>query len=433
MSHALDSFNTAFLIGSGPHFHSKLTKWRFTERVYRGYEIEGLLTQREQREPKEAFKERKQISTYTNYFAHCIDAHAGVLLQEPPEIDWGNLGDPENPSDLAYRIKRDIDGTGTTLFAHLRKAANELMLKGEVGGLVDGITENGVAPAYVIPPQDIVNWNSNETEFKIRRDEPHQMDREVEVEIDRDYYTAWSPEGFEHYQIDNEEEELLPFPEDEQGFTEFENGFETVHGKPIPPFFRVELPVLRQISYNLANNAISIYEMESVRDMGLRSTGFGYLVIYAEDNVFDDVVEDIKNNNIVIQGDPDSNRSHQFVQPNFEAAEMMDDVVHRKIRQFYTTAFKEFQRAGRMNQTGTKTAANTEENISAFLSTVAFSLEEYARNLLRLLEQQHYPNKDPKSDVTMKRKFSSPEMTLTQKVERNDESQQTQSINNEQD
>lgn len=400
-----------------PDYHVNLQEWRYIEDIYIGRNIANKLVKRTQRETKEEYEERQNIFTFQNYFAHTIDSNAGRIMEEEPEIDWGHLGDVEDPSSLAFRLYHNIDGTGMNFNTYLRRSINELILKGEVGGLVDGMNDNQGIHAEVLDPMNIVYHSPDKTHFRVKREAfPNEYTTYEDLER-LDFYTVFTPEGREHYSYNKDDDMVIRYEpdNDQEGYIPYSTPYENRFGKPTPPVWRVELPIPRNIQYQQAQAQMKITEMESVRDMGMRKTGFGYLVIPAGEDERDDIRQGIVNNkDAVIFIPKDSSRGVDFEQPDFTSATQMEKIIKEKKIAFYKNAFRDYERAGKLYQSATSRAADTQESVSSYLSLVALALEEHIQRLLFFIEKTYYPEREPLSQVTFQRKYGVPKIEVEQ-------------------
>lgn len=398
----------AIITSTHPDYTDQQRKRELVMDAYTGDDIEKHLTRREQFESKKEFKERKSISAYTSYFGNILDAHTGVLFQHSPERDFGLLGDPENRQDVAYQVFKDVDGRGKNYNTMVREAANQLQLKHEAYALVDGLDAYGVAPVHLIPADDVVNWTDDYQRVKIRRDVEHP-DFENAAEEDDDYYTVFSPEGYEHIRVNGDGDVIS------EGRGEFSQMYRSISGRPVPPVVRVELPIPRFVTHNLAEQSIAIYEAETVRDMSLRTSGFGFLQISAEDReTAQDILDGFERGDKVAQISPEASRDHKYISPNFQGTEARREDVKHKIENLYRTGFKELQQKAQLYNPATEILSNNEKNRSAYVSVIAYALEELENQVLHLLEQTHFPDRQPESRVEWPKRFAAPRVEIAQ-------------------
>jgi hypothetical protein len=383
-----------------PEYTDNIKKWTLASDFYeaRFYDNEKTLKQylikRAQGESDDAFNERKDLLDYTGVFPHVVDSLAGMLFSAEhkavrvwDEENGGAMGDPEDHNTIAGKLKRDADGKGTDWETMWKKAAIDLIVMHRKWCLVDGFTEGREIPTiHLLDPQDVTNWRYAsdgrliEVLVKEELDVRGSIQDTPELETQ---YILYNLEGWQRYTVT--ESGVVPVGGDGGSGT-----YEYVDSgdQPILPIFTVKLPMRRHVGYNLARKQMVIMNRESSRDQSLRVAEFAKLVLFADNTMFEKMVEQLKEGSNVLQADPNGN-AHQYITSNHEPARLGGEILMEKIKNFYITAFKEYADSARV-KTATEVQQDLASGIGAFLELVAGAVDELENGAFWRVEQSMF-------------------------------------------
>ena len=111
-------------------------------------------------ESEAAFSERQALAQFSPLLGDALDAVAGELMEALPRVerDWGSLGDPTVPGTVAYRISRDVDGSGMDYDVAIHRGVLTALLYNEVWAVVEGPSGTAEGKVRILPPTAVPNW-----------------------------------------------------------------------------------------------------------------------------------------------------------------------------------------------------------------------------------------------------------------------------------
>lgn len=369
-----------------PHYANMLAKWQLTRAFYSGIDTEGYLLMHRQGESESAYRERVELAHFNAYLGDVIDSLAGLLFEKEDEVvrDWGGLGSPDTDGTIAHRIWTDCDAQGTNYSTLLRRFAVQVLLHQEMFCLVDAPVGSREARIRLIPPTDVPNYLPDMTQVVVREsvDERVSLTEKPEPQTQLVVYT---PQGWTRYRKSAGGQGVVVA---EGTYSDTGRGYINRHGEPIPPIFRIELPFVRYVAYQLARSARVLYNTESDRDNLQRAASYPKIVLSADDDLYDKLVGELRKGSNVLQRDP-SYGDHYFIAPQTDGVQAATEVLDKKVKRFYDSGWRLYDSEGKIHQTATGAALERSSGLASALAMIASTLEEFETTVLWLLAQSY--------------------------------------------
>lgn len=411
-----------FLENRHPFWNKMHDRWDYTWENYTGeyaahdrYELftrtnkkvlesDKYLHRKVQAETVEAFLERIYTSDPIMVFSTAVDSLNGIAYStdDNTERDFGDLGDPEDPSSTAYRIFHDADGSGTNWVPLMKQMGIKQTVLHRIWGLVDGIKETtyeteggdtvsdvvGEATVHLIDPQSVVDWypNNNPTEVLVKEQADMRTSIMDSADREKDTYMLYTLDGWSRW-VDSEGS---PQMIDEGEYTFYRDSERELRTLPI---FPVEIPLPRDLGYLLSVKQNHLYNAKSIRDFSVRNMSFAFLQIVADEKQYDDIMADIKNGFRVLRKDPDASGEHGYKSPPSDYLSEAGEILDKDKQAFMESAFKTYGDAAKQ-VTATEIRQESRSGVEAFLNLLVTSLDEFENHVLFLMEQIYFPE-DP--------------------------------------
>lgn len=375
---------------------------------------EKHLFKRVQGETNEQYEERRKQADYLPLFGTVVDAITG-RLQTAEKKDFRvweeegqlGLGHPSEKESVAGKLWYDIDGAGTNYLTQLAEVAITLAALHTVWGVAEGVGLDedgkrvGESSSRYIDPRAVVNWIDDDAGNPIEVLVRHTKDLRTSV---RDKikpqvrYRLYALEGYEDFHVikDGDKESV-----ESQGFKPYAPGFvfykQADRREKILPIWRTRLPLRRMVGHLWADKNNIIFNRESQRDNLLLVANTPLLQLVADEETKKIIEADREKGSNILMSDPRSTRSHEFMAPSSEPAQISSDVLQKKIEHFFLSAFRSYEDAVK----GTQTTATEIDHKSAmgeetFLNTLATAMDEYESNEWWRLEQINFPDEPAK-------------------------------------
>ena len=397
-------------------------KWRYSQQVYDGSAFEygeGLndgsngseilnsaqyyIPKKEQRESDEQYKERLKLIDPATYFATGADSLVGtVSTSESEDIrtftdDKGRgLGDPTDPSSLAYQFINDSNGNGLNWEFVPKEAGIKLVIKHNVYVLVEGVSRNsedeqiGGSKVHIIDPEAVINKlykNGSLVAVRVKeiRDVRTSMDsKESNVECFIDYEL----DGWKRWRYD-ENGGKIPVGDNPEGTYSYWRTRE--RKEKILPIFEVRLPLDRPVGYIWAKKCLAIANLESALDHAYRNTSFAFFSPAMSKTQYDEFKENYKKGFNSARVDPESKQAHSFIAPPSGHFDSMKAYIEQKIKNFFYNMFKDYGDVAK-ERTAAEIRLESQTGIEAFLVLLAGQLDEMENQVFWRLEQANFPD-----------------------------------------
>jgi len=383
-----------------PHYEEMKPRWQMVRDFYEGLVVNQdvarrYLARRFQGEPLAAFDERLALTDYTPHLGTLVDSLGGMLfgVEDRASRVWTaddgvvGLGDPADPSTLAFMLWHDADGRGTMWPTLWRQLALDLIAYCEVWVLVDTFsTTSGRPVVKIINPMCVPNWLEGTTGItSVLMKEGRDLRKTLEEDpASEDTWIRWEHEGWTRW---TKTSDGTPKQIDE-GFY----AYQTREGDPTLPIFRVCLPVRRYVTWLLANKMKVLYNMESVRDFGLRTAGFNKLVLSVEtDEQFEGLRRRISQGENLLPLSKNVSSAHQYIQPPSEPTTNATNVLDKKVEHFWISGFKMYADAASAQQkTATEINQDVASGVGAFLQLLKAGVDDAENGAFYRLEQAEF-------------------------------------------
>lgn len=345
------------------------------------------LVKRVQGESQEAFDERAKLADLSNHFAAIVDALAGMVFAVDSQAKRvfsdetsKGLGAVDDPDSTIGRLMRDADGYGTGWLTLHKMLATRLIVFHSYWGVVDADAEKNPVLRYV-DPLSVTNWRyagNRLVEVLIKE----EMDTRTSIESEdiselESTYVHYKLDGWQRYKLDKDG---APVPMNSGVYTYKDRlGIESL------PVYHVQLPLGRAIGYTLAKKQNVIFNQESARDHLLRVANFPKLVLFADDTLYDSLVDALKKGSSVLQQKPEGS-AHTYIAPSAEPVTAAGEVLKRKVEEFYQQGFKMYGDAA-AQKTATEVRQDVAAGVGAFLQLLSAALDDAENNALWRIEQ----------------------------------------------
>jgi len=371
----------------------------YTGEVLESDRVSSYLVMKSQGETQEAYKERCQLADYTNHFATLVDELAGMIFAVEGQANRVFLDEEDNglgaTDDLDTpigRLYQDADGHGNGWLTVWKQAAVELIHSRKIWVVADATDETPLV--RIFPASAVPNWRYEDgTLVQVVLKETTDVRTDITQEpVQEERFVVYGTKGWQRYKIakddqGGESEVLL----EEGAYT---RGFEAPDGTPALPIFPVELPMRRFVGWLMAKKAISMFNLESIRDYGVWKAGFSKLVLPGDDDYYTRMVEELKKGSTVLQGymSEQGSGNPTFIAPDSGPATATSEVLKRKVEEFYITGFREYGDAAR-EKTATEVRHDVAQGVGAFLQMLAAALDTGENGVLWRIEQIEFDDR----------------------------------------
>lgn len=410
-----------------PEFDDNEDKWINSWRHYTGtYATDYIgtyLHRKEQRETTEAYEERKDLTDPVLHFPTAVDGLNGILFAQDEDTDrqWGALGDPDEPDSNAYTLQRNADGDGTNWNPLMKQVGIRLTVMHKLWGLVEGVQteedEEGntvrtlkEASVKLINPQSVVNWwpdDGNPQQVLVKEETDMRASiRDSDKDQEADVYVLYELNGWTRFQVREFENEGEIMKEEiilNQG--EYEYWADTDRSMQVLPIFPVEIPMPRHVGHLLAKKQEHIFNKKSRRDFAVMNMSFSLLILGAEKDQYDDIINNLEKGYNVLREEPDASGSHRYISPDSSYLQNFGNLLEKDKEDFYDAAFKHYGDAAKQS-TATEIRLESRSGIEAFLTLLVSSIDEFEEAALWRLTQVYSPNPSDWGTAGVKRSRS---------------------------
>lgn len=371
-------------------------KWVYAQDHYTGDlldKMEEYLIQRAMGEELEAFNERVYTSDYTPLLPAVVNSLAGQLFEAEVKTtrSFGQLGDPTDLQTPAGRLWRDADGKGDGWLTIWRKAVIDLIVSRKIWCLVD-VDEFKNTQVHILNPRDVVNWRmqgGRPVEVVLR--ESVDLRESVRDNTSPEYqYIVYTLGGLQRFRrVQGAEDGSGATVSELTGLIEY--SYQDPSGRPVLPIFPIELPLNRDVGYQLARKANAIFNKGSMRDWLLRVSNSPYLVLSAAEDAFEETTAKLRKGARVIQEDMRnlSGPGTRFIAPSSEPARVSMEELKRAVEEFYVSAFRAYNDSA-IERTATEIRQEVSAGAGAFLALLKASIDDAENHAWFLIEQQQF-------------------------------------------
>ena len=385
-----------------PHYTRMMPKWKLVQDFYEG-EVANIevgrfyLQRRYQGEPQAAYDERLSLADYTPHLGTIVDSLGGMMfsVEDRATRVWSTddqigLGDPNEVGTMANSLWWDADGLDTAWTTIWRQFAIDLIAYTEMWVIVDSHSAPNDRPVVkLVRPTMVPNWIAGATgATTVLMKEEQDVRTSIEQEPDCvDTWIKWSLDGWTRWRKDKDGVAVQLVGAEGAGTYKYVDR----EGDPALPVFQVRLPMRRYVTWLLAKKANVIFNLESVRDFGLRNAGFGKLKIGVEtQEQFEGIKQMIMDGNNVIPQSKDA-PEHAYINPPSEPTVNAGAVLDKKIEHFWISGFKMY---GDAVSAGAKTATEVKQDVSsgvgAFLQLLKAAVDDAENGAFYRLEQAEF-------------------------------------------
>lgn len=393
-----------------PVYRLNAEKWMFAADHYTGdvldsQRIRYYLQQRALGETDESYEERVRLADFTPHFGRLSDALCGMLFQVEADAnrsfgeldregDQKGLGRPADPNSVIGQLWRDADGDGNGWLTLFKQLAGELVVNNMGWVFVDG--RDGEPVVQVINPLRVINWRHQDGVLKealldIRADSYASIKQSKSSARFEKQYLYMSVDGWERWRKIKRDDgtfAAVPVVDADGNPVGGAWSFEDIRGNATIPLYQVTLPLKRPVGYIMARKSNAIFNKESERDHLLRIANFPILNVMGGDDVYDAVVDALRNGARVLKN-KEGETPHTFAAPDTGPAAVASEVLVRKVDEFYVTGFKEYGDAAR-ERTATEVRQDVNSGVAAFLQMLKSAVDDAENQALYRLEQQQF-------------------------------------------
>jgi len=353
------------------------------------------LMQRSQGETVDAYIDRVMVSRYPRHFGRIVASFIGSLLQveDEKQTQWGpddgeGLGDPMEAGTVLHGYWQDIDGAGTDWPMMIVEALDALITKHGQWYFMDPPADGrGKARLHLLQQENVLNWrreNGRLVEVLLRE----TIDRRTSIRDETplgERYLYVTLDGWERYQRDEDGDAV--FIEGQEWAVPFYRTPERQERRLPIGWERINLA--EPVGYNTALDARYLYNLLSDVRWAIRRTSFSKLA--PTDFLTEEQAELAKET--LAQGHNFLTFPGNFIAPDASVYEVGYDIYKEEVRDFYVTALQSYEDAAR-ERTATELRQEKSAGPHSFLSVLAAAIDEYANDLLFLIEQIERPD-DP--------------------------------------
>lgn len=414
-----------------PEYNEKVSEWQEAIDFYNAHastrKVGTYLEKKTQRETDDGFKERQKTTEPMLLFPTAVDGLCGIMFNNEDQAirEWGAFGDPENPDDIAYRLKQDADGEGMDWQSLFKMSAIKLTTTHRIWGVVDGLKEIiynegtdleerekvGDATIHVLDPTFVINWYpSNGQPEQVVVKEKYDSRRNIDDPFPLDdVYIKFDLDGWERFRIVERNEGSKKISEMQvmnAGSYEF---YRTKEKKDrILPIYKVEIPMPRDVGFLLARKERAIWNLQSVRDFAVRALSFALFRVMVEgEDDWNKIKKALMEGTSLVPQYAKEGHPHDFISADASWLTEAGEILKKKVEDFFHSAFKEYGDAARQ-RTVPEIRLESQTGIEAFLALLVDSVDEFENQALWRMEQIYFDNPSQwgQASVTRSRDFT---------------------------
>lgn len=346
------------------------------------------LFRRAQGENPDAFSERARISKYPPHFAQIVDRHVGaVQLAGYKTNRWtteegeGPLGNPNEDGSVVDHLMDNADGDENSWQAVQTKALKHIFLFLRGWALVDGRTEEMPRPRVIIlNPESVTNWRMQGGRL-VDVILSEEVDSRDSIQDDSETETRFIHYNLQGWQRFNEDGE--PITER----VEYDNPlWETEdRARRILPIVRTDLGFDRDLPHNIATDQEYVYNQLSDIRMMLRLTAHPKLQIDADDQQYDETIQELLRGSNVFNAEGAS-----WLVPDYNQIGAAYDQYKAEVQEMYQTAFQQLENEARQ-KTATEITQKDQRGRQAFLVHLSDRADEFENAVRWRLAQLEAP------------------------------------------
>ncbi|HXE83420.1 MAG TPA: hypothetical protein VN513_08820 [Gemmatimonadales bacterium] len=405
-----------------PEFRIQKPKWLVSTEVYSGAimdpeKLPRYLVQRAIAEHTKAFEERMRTVDYTNHFATVVDGLSGMMfaVEEEATRTYTNesgfgLGDPDDPKTPMGQLWQHAtpDGEGWLMvFKQLMIAlcvTHVQWMLVYTGPTADG--SPGAPMLKSISPLAVPNWRYRENvlvEALVEEDVDARESMQQDPDLIVRQFMHYTTDGFQRYQLEKRESQpewpgnLITINAETGGIENVDYGFYhfvSPTGVPALPIFPCKLPMRRDVGYLWARKALSIFNMESMRDALIRNANTPRLGVGGTRSEYEATVDDIAAGASVVHMPNGSTHRPEFFGPSPDSVNTANATLERKVEEFFNTAHQAYGESARQ-RTATEAKQDVAKGAGAFLNLTKGALDDAENGAAWRIAQILYPN-EPK-------------------------------------
>ena len=361
---------------------SNMNNWEFLKNAYFGTGgfVGGGYIEKYDKESQQKYLSRKKSAYYLNYCATVIDTYNAHLFKK------SIVRKSDNP--YYNRFIENCNGAQKGIDTFMKEAFLYAQIFGysfvvidksdtEVKTRLEEFEENALPYAYVLPPQNIIDWSIDaKGEFnwvKVIEDIPRDANNFLDPKDMQTFYRIWTKEGFFLF---NEKEELVKKGE---------------HNLGVVPFVLLQNKkgalgsiVGRSEIHDIARISKRLYNLCSELDDLLRSQTFAILTYPALDAK--DLSDVELGTDRILTYDPSSSFAPSFISPSADATKAYETRIDTLIEETYRLARLRFK--GGVSSSGVALAFEFEKTNQA-LCDKALNLQQAEINIARIVSRWH--------------------------------------------
>lgn len=399
MADAIPGAKKSWLEYEHPEYAARKAQWTFAWDHYTGEvlleeNLKKYLPRKGQGESPEAYAERLSLADFGLLFGTAVDTLLGMLFGVEDEANrvWtteenAGLGDGADPKTVAGRLMRDADGQGVGWISTWKDCGRYLTVTHDCWVFVD--SADGDARVRILPPGCVPNWwhKGKQLAAVLIKEEADLRGSIQDKPTCETRYLLVDAQGFQRYTLDEKTHQ-------ETALTGAENvgthTFVDRNGKPIPPIFRVRLPLARYVGWLLAKRENAVFNRESERDNLLRVANFPKFNVFATGDDFDKIVAQLKDGANVLENAKDG-PGHSYAAPESGPAAIATEVIKDKRESFTLAAFKAYGDSARAQQaTATEIKQDVAAGVGAFLELLRGKLDDAENQAMYLVAQAEF-------------------------------------------
>lgn len=382
-----------------PEYVARKAQWEFAWDHYTGEvllpeKITKYLPRKGQGESPEAYRERLDLADFGLLFGTAVDTLLGMLFGVEDEAnriwsteDNAGLGDHADAKTVAGRLWRDANGQGVGWISTWKDSARYLTVTHDCWVFVDAA--GGDAQVRILPPSCVPNWWHNGAGVLDTVLIKEEADLRGSIEAAPKHETRYlrvDARGFQRYVLNDDHTETALAGAENVGT----HAYVDRQDRPIPPIFRVSLPLARYVGWLLAKRENAMFNRESERDNLLRVANFPKFNIFATGADYDRVVAALKGGANALENAKDG-QGHAYTAPPSEPAAIATEVIKDKRESFTIAAFKAYGDSARAQQaTATEIKQDIAGGVGAFLELLRGKLDDAENQAMHLVAQAEF-------------------------------------------
>lgn len=414
---------------TGNGYQADAAKWQYVDDVATGAfldddKVQTYLPQRLPKESQAAYTERTTLARGDMLYPRTLGSLTGMIAAvekdttrrfESGEGTLG-MGEPEDPTSIAYRLTHDYDGDRTPLRVFWRRALGRLLRRQEQVFIVEGPalrqiegedsgsrTEMvGSSHVRMIPPQNLTARRfegGKLVECIAKGSTIIQADLTQEAEK-VDTYTHYRLDGWTRYRFVKDQFEPVVMGEGSYAFYDTaEARRRSDESRRRLPVFIKSLPFDTHIGYLLARSAMAIFNMGNRRNGYINRGNYARFMDESPDEdgtgqkekatTADAHLEEIEGGETYHQMEP--GHKAYWLAPPMDPAEEARLTLEQLRKEFTEDAFMAYANSAR-EMTATEVRQDFRSGIEALLSLLTTTIDGAEMEAGFLLEQVEFPD-----------------------------------------